>query len=105
MSDDMDHKTENAPSGGTKGGAEPSVRGLQEGEMVTDFEKIADVLPAMLWTSAPEGGRCWFSAGWLEFTGLSDEEQRGDGWMGCVHPADRADVAEQMAAAIVGPHP
>jgi PAS domain S-box-containing protein len=50
---------------------------------------MADNLPAMIWVSGPEGLRTYFNRAWLEFTGRSLEQERGDGWSDGIHPDDR----------------
>jgi PAS domain S-box-containing protein len=53
------------------------------------FRDMADTAPAMLWVT-DEQHRCTFlNRGWFEFTGQSETEGRGFGWMNAIHPDDR----------------
>ena len=54
------------------------------------FETLANSLPALVWVSDETGGCVWFNRQWLDFTGRSLEDERGDGWLDGVHPDDRA---------------
>jgi PAS domain S-box-containing protein len=53
------------------------------------FRAMANAAPAMLWITEP-GGRCSFlSTRWYEYTGQSEGEGLGYGWLDAVHPDDR----------------
>lgn len=53
------------------------------------FRRMADAAPAILWTSEPDGICNFLSQGWYAFTGQTESEARGYGWMEAVHPHDR----------------
>jgi two-component system, cell cycle sensor histidine kinase and response regulator CckA len=63
------------------------------------FRTMADAAPAMIWASDVDKRRTFFNKGWLEFTGRSEEQQFGDGWVDGVHPDDRADYIAKYSAA------
>ena len=52
------------------------------------FRKMADDSPMMIWTAGADGGNEFVNKQWLDFTGLTLEEFRGDGWKRIVHPDD-----------------
>jgi PAS domain S-box-containing protein len=52
------------------------------------FRTMADGAPVMLWMSAPDTLCTFFNRPWLEFTGRSLDEERGNGWAEGVHPED-----------------
>lgn len=58
------------------------------------FRTLADLAPAMLWVTNAQGHCTYLSKGWYEFTGQTEEEGRGFGWLDAVHPDDRAHSAE-----------
>ncbi|MBS3941253.1 MAG: diguanylate cyclase [Actinobacteria bacterium] len=58
---------------------------LSEGQ----FRQLVDTLPQIVWITEPDGRHVHFNRNWLEFTGLSLEESRGDGWNFAFHPDDR----------------
>jgi PAS domain S-box-containing protein len=53
------------------------------------FRNLADHAPLMMWVTEP-GGRCtYLNRLWYEFTGQTEEEALGFGWLDAVHPDDR----------------
>ncbi len=65
-----------------------SQEALRESE--ARFRTLADGAPVMIWLGEPDGGRSWFSRGWLDFTGRTLDEQVDRGWTEQVHPDDLA---------------
>lgn len=63
------------------------------------FRDLANTAPAMLWVGSPEGGGTFVSRGWLDFTGQSEAEALGDGFLNAIHPEDRDTIAAQYQAA------
>ena len=55
---------------------------------------LLDGVPQLLWRSCDQGRWTWASPQWLDFTGQTQEETHGRGWLRAVHPDD-------VAAAIV----
>ncbi len=53
------------------------------------FETLANSLPALVWVSDAGGDCVWFNRQWLDFTGRSLDQERGEGWAQGVHPDDR----------------
>ena len=47
-----------------------------------------DTVPALVWTTRPDGTGELSNARWLEFTGLSSEEAEGWGYASALHPED-----------------
>jgi PAS domain S-box-containing protein len=58
------------------------------------FRVFADTAPAMLWVTETDGRCTYLSRGWHQFTGQTDDEGLGYGWLDAVHPEDR-EVARQ----------
>jgi PAS domain S-box-containing protein len=52
------------------------------------FRNMADTAPVMIWVSDANKLCTFFNKPWLDFTGRTTEEERGNGWVKSVHPDD-----------------
>lgn len=59
-----------------------------------DFVRVFDALPGLVWTAFPDGRADFVNQRWCEYTGLSFDEARGDGWQDAVHSDDRPRLVE-----------
>ena len=50
---------------------------------------LVEGVPQHVWRAEHGGAWTWSSPQWHRYTGLSDAESRGNGWMAAVHPDDR----------------
>ena len=50
---------------------------------------LIDGVPQLVWRANDEGRWSWASPQWTEFTGQSEADSRGLGWLDPVHPDDR----------------
>src|SRR5579872_312434 len=60
----------------------------QSREAERRYELIAEAIPAFVWLDAPNGSAVYANKRWLDYTGLTAEENRGHGWEVVVHPDD-----------------
>ena len=58
---------------------------------------VIDTIPALVWSTLPDGSADFLNQRWLEYTGLSLEEGLGWGGRSAVHPKDRAEVRGRVA--------
>jgi len=56
------------------------------------FKTLAESLPQMIWTCTRDGYCDYVSRQWLDYTGRSEAQQLGRGWLEQVHPDDRVKV-------------
>jgi len=66
---------------------------------------IIDTIPALAWSTAPDGSLEFVNRRWREYTGLSIEEVRGTGWKAAVYADDLAHLLEVWSAALVSGTP
>ncbi len=59
-----------------------------------------DSIPAIVWTSRPDGSNDFHNQRLLSYTKLSPEELGGDGWMKMFHPDDLAAYGEKWRIAV-----
>jgi PAS domain S-box-containing protein len=53
------------------------------------FRRLANSVPAFVWTATPEGQVNYVNDQWYAFSGLSREQTAGFGWLDAIHPGDR----------------
>ncbi len=63
------------------------LRSDEESERLRGF---IEGVPQLLWRSSDLGDWCWASPQWLDFTGQTQAQSHGRGWLGALHPDDRA---------------
>jgi PAS domain S-box-containing protein len=59
------------------------------------FRNMADNTPVIMWVTDPNGYCTYLNRGWYEFTGQSEQDALGYGWLDATHPDDRP-AAEQV---------
>ncbi|MEN3111954.1 PAS domain S-box protein [Uliginosibacterium paludis] len=53
------------------------------------FRQVAESLPQLVWTCAPDGPCDYLSPQWVRYTGVAESLQLGFGWLEQIHPEDR----------------
>ena len=71
----------------------------------TDSRLSYGALPALVWTTGPDGACDYVNARWLEFTGRPAAAELGDGWLDRMHPDDRAATIQQYRDAVARRRP
>jgi len=51
--------------------------------------RVVNAIPAHIWRSAPDGAVQFVNQQWMDYTGLSQENSRGWGWVSVIHHDDR----------------
>lgn len=96
MSDVEENELAGAASRASDAGRGPAASGA-DGEAL--FRRMADAAPVMIWLAGAEADGVWFNKPWLDFTGRTLDEERGDGWLVGVHPDDRERCASSLRGA------
>jgi two-component system, LuxR family, sensor kinase FixL len=52
------------------------------------FHYLTESLPHIIWTATPEGTINYYNKSWVDYTGLTFEESRKEGWNKVIHPED-----------------
>jgi PAS domain S-box-containing protein len=66
---------------------------------------IINTIPALSWSTRPDGYVEFLSRRWLEFSGLSAEQAEGFGWSVAIHPEDAKGLLEYWQAALASGQP
>lgn len=64
------------------------------------FRALADSIPAIVWTSEPDGRCDYLNRRWTDFSGTTREEAGLEGWMRAVHAEDLAGAREGWMHAV-----
>ncbi len=63
------------------------------------LRSLIERIPQLVFSSRGSGERVWGSPQWVKYTGLSEKDSLGFGWLDSVHPDDRARTLEAWAKA------
>jgi PAS domain S-box-containing protein len=63
------------------------------------FGTVFDKFPALVWRSGVDAKCDYFNQTWLDFTGKSLDQEKGNGWIEGVHPEDSASCIEEYLRA------
>lgn len=64
------------------------------------FQALANMAPAGIFRTAPDGACTYVNASWQLQAGLADGEWEGEGWIKALHPDDANRVAKNWAASV-----
>jgi PAS domain S-box-containing protein len=68
-----------------------------------DFVKVADASPEMIWMADMNGVRTFSNRTWLEFRGITSQQDLGSGWTEGIHAEDKDQCLREYWAAFGGP--
>ncbi len=63
------------------------------------FRTLAEAMPQLAFTAAPDGALTWANMRWTGFAGMPPEQLAGDGWRDLLDPAQRQAVEGRLLAA------
>ena len=64
------------------------------------WRTLAETLPQLVWSATADGAADYFSVQAQQFTGLSEAELVGAGWLAVIHPDDHAGTIEAWTEAL-----
>jgi PAS domain S-box-containing protein len=85
-------------SGAADGMAAPLVRDDVGGDD-TRFRGVADQAPTVLWVTDATGACTYLNGAWYAYTGQTEAQAMGSGWLDAVHPEDLAEAKRAFATA------
>ena len=69
------------------------------------YRGLADAMPQIVWVTGPDGYHDFYNRQWYEYTGLTIEQSKGDGWNSSFHPDDRLRASEGWRHALATDEP
>jgi PAS domain S-box-containing protein len=72
--------------------------GSSRPEQALDVRLVVDTIPALAWSSAPDGSVDFVNQRWLKYTGLSPESSYGWGWQTAIHSQDFSELLVKWEA-------
>jgi two-component system CheB/CheR fusion protein len=69
-------------------------------EQAGQLRQMAESLPTLVWGARPDGACDYLSRQWVDYTGVAESHQLGDGWLDQVHPDDRERVRQEWKVAV-----
>ncbi|MFD2570812.1 PAS domain S-box protein [Spirosoma soli] len=70
---------------------------LEENEAY--FRHLTDTVPAILWLTEPDGYCSYLNKQWYEYTGQTQAEAEGFGWLDATHPDDKEEAGRLFLSA------
>ena len=68
-----------------------------------ELRDVIDTIPAIVWTTLPDGSSAYLNRRFIEYSGLSTEQTTESGWKAAVHPDDlKRQVSKWMDAIAAG---
>src|SRR5260370_40818153 len=53
-----------------------------------ELRKVIDMIPAIVWSTQPDGSNTYVNKRFVEYSGSSPEQMAGSGWQALIHPDD-----------------
>ena len=69
-------------------------------DTLENLRHLADTMPQIVWITRADGYHEYYNRHWWEYTGLTYEQARGEGWNILLHPEDRERSIERWQEAL-----
>jgi PAS domain S-box-containing protein len=63
------------------------------------FRQLTDTVPAIIWITRPDGYCTYLNKNWYDYTGQTEGEAEGFGWLNASHPDDAAEAGRRFMEA------
>jgi len=57
-------------------------------EQESELRQVVDTIPAIVWSTLPDGSNTYVNKRFVEYSGSSAEQMAGSGWQALIHPDD-----------------
>ncbi len=64
------------------------------------LRSLIDTVPVIIWITDELGNSIYLNSNWYKYTGQSRQQERGMGWLACVHPEDEKNVKQKFLKAL-----
>ncbi len=58
------------------------------------FQRLTDTVPAIIWITEPDGYCTYLNKNWYSYTGQTEAEAKGFGWLNATHPDDKEEIGK-----------
>src|ERR1700746_2527665 len=72
--------------------------GSSRPEQALDVRLVVDTIPALAWSSTPDGSVDFVNQRWVKYTGFSPESSYGRGWQAAIHVQDFSELMAKWEA-------
>jgi len=62
--------------------------------LISQFQFVTNFMPQMVWATRTDGYVDFFNQQWYDYTGLTFEQSKGEGWITVLHPDDKGRTHE-----------
>ena len=69
------------------------------------FRELTDTVPAIIWITRPDGYCTYLNKNWYDYTGQTQGEAEGLGWLKATHPEDALEAERLFVEAITNQKP
>ncbi len=73
--------------------------------MEDDISRVINALPALVWTALPDGTSDFLNQRWCDYTGLTQDQARGGGWLSAVHPEEHSETLSRWRLILASAEP
>ncbi len=73
--------------------------------LIQEFTFVTDFMPQLVWSTEPDGYHDFYNQRWYDYTGLTYDESKAEGWNRVLHPDDVAPTTKRWQHALATGEP